>query len=163
MGKFLILWWSPWSRCFGASGLLSSGRCGRSKKLGMMGEDRSASHFYLLSVLGHQPVEIKGGKLTIKLKSTKWLKYRKGTYNVIGDFMFRIDHILWYIWADTLNRCSFHSSHRLLYDWVMKRAGTQANRSISVVSASGWSWAIWFTQVHWLLSPSAWLHQHNKV
>ena len=33
------VWWSFLSRCFGASGLLSLGRCGRSEKLGMMGED----------------------------------------------------------------------------------------------------------------------------
>ena len=37
----------------------------------MMGEGRSASHFCSLSVLAHQPVEIKGGKLPIGLKLTK--------------------------------------------------------------------------------------------
>jgi len=78
---------------FGASGLPSSGHCGQSEKLGMMGEGRSAFHFFLLSMLGHQPVEIKGGKLPIKLKLTKGLKYWKGTYNVIGDFMFGINHV----------------------------------------------------------------------
>jgi hypothetical protein len=58
-----------------------------------MEEDQSASRFYLPSVLGHQPVEVKRGKLPMKLKLTKGLKYRKRTYNVIGDFVFWVDHV----------------------------------------------------------------------
>jgi hypothetical protein len=37
---------------------------------------------------------MKKGKLPIELKSTKELKYRKGTYNVIGDFIFGVDHVV---------------------------------------------------------------------
>ena len=69
------------------------GCCDRSERLDLVGEGQSASHFCLLSVLGGQPVEIKGGKLPIKLKLTKGLKYREGTYNIIRDFMLRIDHV----------------------------------------------------------------------
>ena len=50
-----------------------------------------------------------------------------------GSIMFR------YMWADTANNCPFHSCHHDLYDSVMKMVGTQLDRSISVVSASGGS------------------------
>jgi len=44
-------------------------------------------------VLGHQPVEMKDSELPIKLKLTEGLKNRQETYNVIGNFIFRIDHV----------------------------------------------------------------------
>ena len=58
-----------------------------------MEEDQSASRFCSLSVLSHQPVEVKKGKLLIKLELIKGLKYRQGTYNVIGNFILGIDHV----------------------------------------------------------------------
>jgi len=43
-------------------------------------------------VLGHHPVEMKKGELPIKLKLTKGLKYRQGTYNVIRNLIFGVDY-----------------------------------------------------------------------
>jgi len=58
-----------------------------------MGEVRSASHFCLLLALGHQPVEMKKGELLIKLKLIKGLKYRQGTYNIIGNLIVEVNHV----------------------------------------------------------------------
>ena len=58
-----------------------------------MGEGRSAFRFCSLSVLDHQPVEVKKVKLSIKLELTKRLKYRQGTCNVIGNFKLGTDHV----------------------------------------------------------------------
>jgi hypothetical protein len=55
-----------------------------------MEEDQSASRFFLLLALGHQPIEVKRGKLPMKLKLTEGLKCRQGAYNIIGDFIFRM-------------------------------------------------------------------------
>jgi hypothetical protein len=137
MEKLSTVWWSSsWNGCFDASGLLGLARCARSERLGLMGEGRSASHFCLLSALGHQPIEVKGlvaDRIEVNRKdrvSEKRLRTSSRT-SCWGSIM------LQYIWADTLNKCSFHSSHHCLYDWVMKRGGTQADRSMSDVSASG--------------------------
>ena len=59
-----------------------------------MGGVRSAFRFYSLSVLGHQPVEMKESELPIKLKLTEGLKNRQETYNVIGNFIFGVDHVV---------------------------------------------------------------------
>jgi hypothetical protein len=59
-----------------------------------MGEGRSAFCFCSLSVLGRQPIEVKKGKLLLKLKLTKGLKYQQGTYNVIGYFILGINDAL---------------------------------------------------------------------
>jgi len=59
-----------------------------------MGEGQSVFRFYSPSMLGHQPVEMKKGELLIKLKLTRGLKYRQGTYNVVKYFIFGIDHVV---------------------------------------------------------------------
>ena len=44
--------------------------------------------------MGRQPVEMKKSELPIKLKLVKGPKYRQGTYNIIGNFIVRVNHAL---------------------------------------------------------------------
>ena len=144
MEMLSISWWSSsWSARCGAPEPPDLVCGGRSKKLGPIEEDRSAFHSCWLLALGYQPVEINRKQISCRwnqkqLKGQsidKRLTISSGTL-LSGSIM------PWYVWADVLNRCSFHSSHHCLYSWVIKRAGTHADRSMSVVSAFGWSWAI---------------------
>jgi len=78
-------------------------RCIRAAKLGALwpireigpnGRSLIYCPLLLLLVMGRQPVEMKKSELPIKLKLVKGPKYRQGTYNIIGNFIVRVNHAL---------------------------------------------------------------------
>ena len=102
METFLTVWrWSFWSARCGALGLLDLVHYSRSKRSGLIGGAQSAFRFYSPSVLGHQPVEVEKGELQIGLQLTNGLRYWQGTYNVIRNFIVRVNHaavsMSWYL------------------------------------------------------------------
>ena len=71
----------------------------------------------------------------------KGLKHRFEVLIVLSGTLYWGSIMPRYVRADLQNRCSFHSSHHYLYDWVMKRAGIQADRSTSLLVLCG-NWAV---------------------